>query len=533
MPSLVERLKQNRGIEMTPELMRVLMARIRELPDQEKRELEAEFSEYERALAKERRQRNFLEYVRHVWPAFINGRHFQIMANAFERIADGSLKRLAIHMPPRHGKSEQTSWLFPSWYIGKFPDRKIIQCGHTAELSVGFGSKVRNTVNSPEFKATFPGVFLSADTKAKGRWRTNRGGEYHALGVGGAVAGKGADLLIIDDPHSEQDAVAAISNPQVYDSVYEWFKSGPVQRLQPSGAICLVLTRWGKRDLAGRIQDAAARMDLPDQWEVIEFPAILPSGSALWPEYWPIDKLLQKKAEINDVHLWNAQYQQNPTSEEGAIIKREWWRTWPDKTNPPRCEFVIQSWDTAYTEKTRNDFCACTTWGVFKPDLDYLRQHGVEMPPLLPDARHIIVLDSFQERMEFPDLKVRAKQEYQRMKPDCLLVEGKAAGMPLIQELLAMGIPASRYDPNRKEGDKFVRLNSVAELFKSGMVWAPDMGWARELRDSLAEFPNGEHDDLVDSASQALLRFRQGGLVALATDETAKKRDPRRVREYY
>ena len=221
-------------------------------------------------------QNTYMGFVKHMWPAFIEGRHHKIMAEAFERIARGELKRLIVNMPPRHTKSEFASYLLPAWFLGQMPEKKIIQTAHTAELSVGFGRKVRNLVDSDDFKKVFPNLQLRADSKAAGRWSTNKNGEYFAIGVGGAVTGKGADLLIIDDPHSEQEGQSA--DPAVFDRTYDWYTSGPRQRLQPGGAIVIVMTRWHMRDLTGKIIKASAQRVGSDEWEVIEFPAIMPSG---------------------------------------------------------------------------------------------------------------------------------------------------------------------------------------------------------------------------------------------------------------
>ena len=284
----------------------------------------------------ERCRENFLPFVKEMWSAFIPGKHHAVMADAFERVANGTLKRLIINMPPRHTKSEFASYLFPAWYLGKYPQKKIIQTAHTAELAVGFGRKVRNVVNTPDYQAVFP-TKLSSDSKAAGRWNTDKGGDYFAIGVGGAVTGKGADVLIIDDPHSEQEAMQG--NPEVYDRVFEWYGSGPRQRLQPGGSIIIVMTRWSKRDLTGQILDNSMKRD-GDEWEVIELPALLPSGKPLWSEFWSQKELEAIKAEI-PVSKWEAQYQQNPTSEEGAIIKREHWRIWESDV-APYCDYIIQ-----------------------------------------------------------------------------------------------------------------------------------------------------------------------------------------------
>jgi predicted phage terminase large subunit-like protein len=381
---------------------------------------------------------------------------------------------------------------------------------------VGFGRKVRNLVDSEQYAKIFPNVSLRSDSKAAGRWATNAGGDYFAIGVGGTVTGKGADLLIIDDPHSEQEAAIAATNPEVYDKVYEWYSSGPRQRLQPGGAIIIIMTRWSKRDLIGKVLQSTIERD-GEEWEVINLPAILPSGNSLWPEFWSLKELEALRNEL-PVGKWNAQYQQEPTSEEGALIKREWWKIW-EKDDPPKCDFVIQSWDTAFTKNERSDYSACTTWGIFYKDEN-------ENDP------NIIMLDAFKDRMEFPQLKKVAYETYKEWEPDAFIVEAKASGLPLIYELRAMGIPVSEFTPTRGN-DKIARINSVSDLFASGKVWAPRRRWAEEVIEEMAAFPNSDHDDFVDSASQALIRYRKGGFIPLQTDEQDEPTNFRRKAAYY
>ena len=463
----------------------------------------------------ERSKESFVYFASQMWPVFISGAHHKIMADAFERVARGELKRLIINMPPRHTKSEFASFLLPAWFLGKFPHKKIIQTAHTAELATGFGRKVRNLVSSEQYQKVFQ-TKLSSDSKAAGRWNTNVGGDYFAIGVGGAVTGKGADLLIIDDPHSEQEAKQG--NPAVFDNVYEWFTSGPRQRLQPGGAIIIVMTRWSKRDLTGQILKNSAK-DGVDQWEVIDFPAIMPTGNPLWPGFWSKEALEALKSEL-PVSKWEAQYQQNPTSEEGAIIKRENWQIW-EKDSPPDCEYIIQSWDTAFEKNNRADYSACTTWGVFK--------HPNKQGDLRPN---IILLDAYKARLEFPELKHKAFEMWKEWEPDTLIVEKRAAGAPLIYEMRKMGIPMSEYTPG-KGNDKISRVNAISDLFASGIVWCPETRWAEEVMDELASFPNGDHDDLVDSSSQALMRFRLGGFISIDSDEQDEPTYHRRRAAYY
>ena len=493
-----------------------LLKNITSLPVSDQQEILDLINELEDSENKEKARGSFIGFVKHAWPAFIEGRHHKIMADAFDRVARGDLKRLIVNMPPRHTKSEFASYLLPAWFLGNFPDKKIIQTAHTAELSVGFGRKVRNLVDSDDFKKIFSQVSLRSDSKAAGRWSTNKGGEYFAIGVGGAVTGKGADLLIIDDPHSEQEGQSA--DPSVFDKVYEWYTSGPRQRLQPGGAIIVVMTRWHKRDLTGQIIKSSAQRTGSDEWEVIEFPALMPSGKPLWPEFWPQDELDALKNEL-PAPKWNAQYQQNPTSEEGALVKREWWREWEDD-DPPYCEFIIQSWDTAFLKTQRSDYSACTTWGVFyMPDDNGMQQ------------ANLILMDSHKERLEFPELKKKAYEMWADWQPDAFVVEAKAAGVPLIFELRQMGIPVAEYTPSRGN-DKIARVNAVADLFASGMVWAPKRRFAEEVIEEFAAFPAGEHDDLVDSSTQALLRFRQGGFIKLNSDEEEEPFFPRKANYY-
>ena len=487
------------------------------LPDNDREMLVSHIGEYRSALERERAQKYFMEYVKRVWPAFIHGRHHAVMAKKFEDIISGKSKRLIINMPPRHTKSEFASYLLPSWFLGLNPKKKVIQTSNTADLAVGFGRKVRNLVDSEVYAQTFPGVSLRADSKAAGRWATNHGGEYFAIGVGGTVTGKGADLLIIDDPHSEQEAALASGDPSVFDKTYEWYTSGPRQRLQPGGSIVIVMTRWAERDLTGRIIKDSGEREKIGEWEVIEFPALMPSGNPLWPEFWSKEELEALQEELPP-SKWNAQYQQQPTGEEGAIVKREWWKLWENE-DPPLCDFIIQSWDTAFTKSERSDYNACTTWGVFNLNED-------------PSDVNIILLDAFKRRMEFPELKEKALSLYHEWSPDAFVVEAKAAGAPLIFELRQMGIPVSEYTPSRGN-DKIVRLNSVSDLFKSGKVWAPDTRWAREVMDEMAAFPNAANDDLVDSSSQALIRFRQGGFLRLDSDEREEPRGFRSRRGGY
>ena len=472
------------------------------LPEAQLRDLIVSLDEQEILAEREKARESFMAFVKKVWPSFVEGSHHKRMAKAFERVARGECKRLIINMPPRHTKSEFASYLLPAWFLGNFPEKKVIQTSHTAELAVGFGRKVRNLVDQDVYTEIFPGVGLQQDSKAAGRWNTNKGGDYFAIGVGGAVTGKGADILIIDDPHSEQEAAMAASNPEVYDKVYEWYTSGPRQRLQPGGSIVIVMTRWAARDLTGQVVKSAAQRS-GEEWEVIEFPAILPSGNPLWPQFWSLEELEALREELPN-SKWQAQYQQNPVGNESAIVKRDWWKWW-EKDDPPVCDYILQSWDTAFEKNNRADYSAGTTWGIFSCEEDNF-------------APNIILLNTYKKRVEFPELKRDVLREYNEYEPDSLIVEKKASGAPLIYDLRAMGIPVQEYTPGKGQ-DKIARLNSVSDIIASGKVWVPQTRWAEELVDEVAAFPSGEHDDLVDATTLALMRFRQGGFLRLPSDE--------------
>jgi predicted phage terminase large subunit-like protein len=472
------------------------------LSESDLRVLEAQLVKLEKLKDRELCQEKFIKFVERVWPTFISGAHHKRMADAFERVANGTCKRLIINMPPRHTKSEFASYLLPAWFLGKFPHKKVIQASNTGELAVGFGRKVRNLVDSEVYNNIFPNLALQADSKAAGRWNTSKGGDYFAIGVGGTVTGKGADVLIIDDPHSEQEAAMAASNPDIYDKVFEWYTSGPRQRLQPGGAIVVVMTRWAQRDLTGQVLKSAAQRS-GEEWEVIEFPAILPSGRPLWPQFWSLEELTALREELPN-SKWQAQYQQNPIGNESAIVKRDWWKWW-DKDAPPICDYILQSWDTAFEKTQRADYSAGTTWGIFNCEEDNF-------------APNIILLNTYKKRVEFPELKRDVLREYKEYEPDSLIVEKKASGAPLIYDLRAMGIPVQEYTPGKGQ-DKIARLNSVSDIIASGKVWVPQTRWAEELVDEVAAFPSGEHDDLVDATTLALMRFRQGGFLRLPSDE--------------
>ena len=489
---------------LTPEKIFKLRQSLPSMPDRQRRRVLELLKTYDAQMTQNLGKESFLDFVKHVYPGYKVGPHHLKLAQIFEEIANGKKKRVIVNIAPRHGKSELISYLAPAWFLGKYPQKKIIMSSHTADLAINFGRRVRNLVGSDLYKEIFPQVELQADSKSASRWGTNFNGEYFAIGVGGALAGRGADLFIIDDPHSEQDAKTGRAD--VFLPAWEWFQSGPIQRLMPGGAIIVVMTRWSKLDLTGQI---IKQMELNDTqgdtvepWEVVEFPAIKDDGEALWPEFWPVEELLAKKAVL-DIRYWNAQFMQNPVSEEGALIKREWWKIW-DKEAPPACDFTIMSLDAAQESNNRADFNALTTWGVFFNEET--------------NNYAIILLNSIKKRLEYPDLKAMVIEQYKEWQPDAFMVEKKSNGSVLYQEFRRMGIPVGEFTPGKGQ-DKIARVNAVSALFQGGVVYAPDRRWAKEVIEECNDFPSGANDDLVDSTTLALLRFRQGGFIRLDTDE--------------
>jgi predicted phage terminase large subunit-like protein len=484
--------------------LEVLEKALPHMSDKERQRNLALLKDYQKEMKQKNGKANFLDFIKHVYPGYKIGAHHARLAKLFEEIAEGKRKRVIVNIAPRHGKSELISYLAPAWFLGKHPAKKVIMASHTADLAVNFGRRVRNLVGSDAYKDIFPDISLQADSKSASRWGTNFNGEYFAIGVGGALAGRGADLFIIDDPHSEQDA--KLGKSDVFLPAWEWFQSGPLQRLMPGGAIVVVMTRWSKLDLTGQIVNQMVKNEDVDQWEVVEFPAILEDKMGnevpLWPEFWSIEELQARRAAI-DVRYWNAQYMQNPVSEEGALIKREWWNIWEEE-DPPVCEFIIMTLDAAQEANNRADYNALTTWGVFfNEDVNNY---------------NIILLNAIKQRLEFPELKQLCIEEYREWEPDAFIVEKKSNGAALYQEFRRMGIPVGEFTPGKGQ-DKISRVNAVSDLFAGGVVWAPDRRWAHEVIEECNDFPAGANDDLVDSTTLALSRFRQGGFIRLPNDE--------------
>ena len=503
---------------LTPEIIDRIS---KKLPPDEAVELLAMFAELDGRKRQQLAQDDFLSFIAAIDTNYKFGVHLKRLGSLLMEVEQNIKNRIAVSMAPRMGKSQMISIYYPAWYLGKHPDHKVIVASHTADLAVVMARKVRNLINTPEYKAIFPNTNIASDAKAAAQWNTTKGGEYFAIGVGGALAGRGAHLIIADDPLSEQDIKAG--NTTSLDNAYEWFSAGLRTRLMPEGKICVLHTRWHQRDLIGRLIKDSAMNEGGDTYETFEFPAILNEGTenekSIWPEQWSIESLQQTRASMHHIMWqWYAQYQQNPTAAEAAIIKRDWIRWW-EKDDPPKIDFMVQAFDTALTTKERSDFSVCHTWGVFESEED--------------GTQNVILLNKVKVKYEFPELKAMAHEQYKIWEPDSVIVEAKASGQPLIDEMRRSGIFVQDFSPGKGQ-DKIARLNAVADMFASGHVWFPENAWAAATVEEILAVPAGEHDDEVDTMTLAMMRIRKGGLLRLSSDhEDNEPRYAARRQAYY
>ena len=477
-----------------------------------------EYLDLKELLAKQdhitKARNNFLDFVTYMFPDFIFGSHHKSMAQHFEEIINGENNRVILNCPPRHSKSLLTSQYLPAWVIGQKPDAKLMTITHTTDLAVHFGRTVRDIIQSDRYQEVFPGTTIRSDSKSAGKWQTQQGGEFFAAGVGASVTGRGADLLIIDDCHSEQDLLS----PNAFENAWNYYSAGPRQRLQPGGTIIVVQTRWSTEDLTGHLIEEQAKSKDADQWKIIEYPAILPSGKPLWPEFWKLEELQAVKASLFPQN-WNAQWLQQPSSEEASILKRSYWSRW-QSDKMPKCSDVIMSMDTAFQAKEMADYSVITVWGVFEPDGEHTIGSGENSRTRNFDGResNIILLDRIRGQYDFPELKKKAFTAWSDWSPDITIIENKASGQSLIQEFRHQGIPVNAFTPNKGQ-DKIVRANSVADIFHDGKVWAPHTYWADEIIEECHGFPfSCKNDDQVDSTVMAMLYFRKAGYIKLKSD---------------
>ena len=414
------------------------------------------------------------------------------LAEALESIERGELKRLLVLMPPRHGKSEIVSLRFPCWYLAKHPEDYIVQAGYAESIALTHSRKARDIFVSTEMVRLFPDIrhrperagqeVIIPERQAAHEWGTKQGGSYYAVGIGGGLTGRGFNIGIIDDPVKDDEEA---SSHTIREKVWDWYTTVFRTRAQPDASIILVMTRWHQEDLAGRLLKQSQDDPTADQWKVLHFPAVT-EGQALWPERYPIESLRAIQSSIGS-RAFESLYQGNPTIAEGQVIKREWWRYYRE---PPQSERKIHSWDTAFKDKSQNDYSVCTVWG---------------------EARNgYYLLDVWRGKVEFPELKRVVIALHDRDKPDVVIVEDKASGQSLIQEIQRdTRIPVL---PVKVDRDKVARAYAATPMIEAGKVYLPESApWLFDYIEELSAFPNAEHDDQMDSTTQALSFMRGPG----------------------
>jgi predicted phage terminase large subunit-like protein len=419
-------------------------------------------------------------YIRYHWPGFQVSAHHKLILKTLERVERGEIKRLLITMPPRHGKSLIASENFPGWYLGRNSEHSIIHACHTQDLADDFGRKIRNQLNSPDFSAVFPEVSLSPNSNSARRFNVSSRGSYFAVGIGGPVTGRGANLLIIDDPIKTMEQAESDTQRK---KMVQWFNAVAYTRLAPEAAIVVIQTRWHEGDLAGHIL-----ANSPEEWTVLSLPAIAEAsdvlgrgpGDALWPEAFPATRLEVIKQTVGS-RVWTSLYQQRPTAEAGGIIKLDWFKRF--STPPANPIRIVQSWDTAKKPKEINDPSVCSTW--------FETETGMYL------------IDVIRHRWEFPDLVRMAKSKAAQYNPHALLIEDAASGTSLIQTLqTGTMLPVIGITPHEA---KEIRAQACAPVIEAGRVFLPEeASWLADYEVELLQFPNGNHDDQVDSTTQYL-----------------------------
>jgi len=438
-----------------------------------------------------------------------------LIADRLESAERGETPRLMIFMPPRHGKSELCSRMFPAWFLGKNGGKEIIAAAYSAELQASFGRDARDYVLSAEYKEIFPDAHLPKDASAKTDWEVHhvmgkkkRRSKYFGTSVAGSATGKGAHVFIIDDPVKDR---AEANSKTIRDRAWDWYTSVAYTRLEEkSSAVVVIMTRWHEDDLAGRMiaKDNEALSDPNSErflegWDIISLPAIAEEderfeirnsdyqerlgakfvgrkvGEPLYPKKFPVERYSQiRELDRGD---YEALYQQRPSIEEGEIFKREWWHFYKKSDLPPDSILVLQSWDTASTRNETSDPSVGLT-GVW-------------------DGRNLYLTRRVRGKFTYPDLKRTLLNEYETVKPHKVLVEYKSSGIDLVEDLKQTLLPIT---PIHVRGDsKLARALSATHLVESGRVRVPEgEPWVEEFIDELKKFPNAKNDDQVDAFSQ-------------------------------
>ncbi len=427
-----------------------------------------------------------IDFIQYTLPQYPNPVHQVQLAGKLDAVERGEIKNLMVVMPPRHLKSETCSIRFPAWFLGRNPQKAIIGCFYSDNKAYNFSYAVREVITSPKYQKLWE---VKLQTSGAMHWQLAGKHDirpsYIAAGVGGGITGEGASVLIIDDALKNAEEA---NSDTVREAIWQWYITTAITRLEPDGAKIVIMTRWHDDDLAGRLLKVASRDPKADQWEVLHLKAIDANGKALWPEKFPIEYLEKVRAgQIDDPdqpgkgsRAFTALYQGEPSVAEGNIFKREWWKYYIER---PVFTRVIHSWDTAFKSRAENDYSVCTVWGE--------TQTG------------FYLLDVWRRRVEFPELKRAVISLYERDRPQSVIVEDKASGQSLVQELQRdTRIPVL---PVKVDSDKVARAYAVTPLIESDRVHLPERApWLHDYIEEMSVFPNGEHDDQVDSSTQAL-----------------------------
>lgn len=494
-------------------------------------------------LAREKSREDLYSFVQYMAPTiipegFVDGIHIYEICQKFMEIEKGTIKRLMVFLPPRSMKTT-LSQLFQAWLFGRHSGWQLMNVCYAQGLADETSRLVRNMINSNEFQNIFPHTQISADSRAVNKWATAQGGRYTSAGITGGIAGKGAHVAFIDDPLSEQDAFSKAQR----EFVKRWYPGGLKSRLMPGGRIVIITTRWHEDDLAGWLLHQAMRDKKADQWVVIEYPAIVnertDNEESYWPEWKPLVELQAMRDDPTTPRSqWNALYMQTPTPEEGNILKREDFQVWPAEKKLPRCDVIIMSMDTAYSKKESSDFSVIQTWGIWESGYVVPAQYNEDGTAINKNAGqefnvpNALLLSNQKGRWEFVDLLQKARELIQRFGPNRILIENKASGIVLIQELQRAGLPVQPYTPGRGQ-DKEARVHAVSRYLHGGRVWViEDKMWAEDLIEEACAFPFGRHDDQVDAMSLALLHLRDA-YALIAQDDPRDDDSPRRKRRLY
>lgn len=476
-------------------------------------------------LAIQAAREDLLAFVKLIDPDFSLGPHHRLICDMLMGVEANVLKRLMIFVAPRSSKSLISSVYFPAWCLGRRPDLYFIEVSHNTTLASRFGRQVRDLISTETFHAIFPETDIKKGDGRADDWSTSSDGRFLSAGANTGIAGSGAHIGIIDDPLSEQDAWSKTAR----DKVIQWYPGGFRSRLMPKkGRVVIINTRWHEGDLSGWLESRAAGDKKVDQWDIVRIPALntkasaellnsarakmidqgyLPAkypklkvGESFWPApspqqeyYWDTEELLATQAELPD-YQWNALYQQNPSAEDGGVLKTRYWRKWKGD-EPPICDHILCSVDTAFSTKERADYSAVTTWGVFKSF----------------NKEHLILLGAKKGHWSYPELRRELIKSYEFHEPDSIVIENKASGQSLIQDLSMYGLPIFAFQPDK---DKETRVHAISPMFAQGRVFYPHKeAWTEAVLEECRQFPLGQHDDYVDTVSQALLYVRNGSYV--------------------